>query len=394
MLAWLRPSAGAKDEVSVAAEIKGEKRTITFRPLGATPATLEYAVIATTELNRKLPLKSLGTIELPDPAGLFPAYALIPLDNATYLLGHASGLSHTNLNSFHSMTFQALAPKDRVLTAAEQRWTLPRRVRFLWTREGVERYLKSHGLTEEQALALRGAAAEEEFFKDYANPVLALHEKANVVLCVGTIDQGIHPDAGNIWITSSADAGKTWAPQTPFGWGFLPTLAVRDGEVFVVATDRVRQILIPDYMWGYWPDDWPKGAAWPVLGKLMLWRWQWGQALPQEPVVVVHEPKAVQSTLAVRDDGLLVLIYAKTEYVGSTTSLWITTSRDGAHWETPRQLTDGKFLDRDASAVFYRDALWIAFARAEGRMPSSIYLMTYDHLPPVAATARREADAP
>lgn len=396
MLFWQRPSPGARGEQPIKVIYpNGEERTETRVLPGNQPAKVEYAIIATAELQRKLPLKSpLGVMELPEPGRKSPTYSLVRLPDATasLLLGYESGLSHTLLNEFLSVTFQSLTRKDDTLSVSE-RWTLPKRVRFPWPREGVERYMKSHGLTEEQVLAQRGTASLEEYSKDYANPTLALNEKDNVLLCVGTVDQGIHPDVGNIWIVSSTDGGKTWAPQAPLGWGLMPTLAVRDGEVFVVATDRVRGTLIPDYMWGYWPDEWTKGPAWPVLGKPMLWRWRWGEVLPKEPVVAVNEPKAVQNTLVVRDDGLLVLVYAKTEYVGSTTSLWLTTSHDGIKWDTPRQLTDGKFLDRDASGIFYRGTLWIAFARTEGKLPSSIYLMKYDQLPPLVDKAGQETKA-
>ena len=329
---------------------------------------------------------------MPEPGSNFPSYSVVSTpDAASYILGYESGLSHTLLNEFQSVTLMPLTSKDNTLDVGKQ-WTLPRRVRFLWPREGVERYMKAHNLTEQQVLALRGSASKEEYSKDYANPVLAQDEKDRVLLCVGTIEQGDQPDQGNVWITSSTDAGKTWAPQTSLGWGLLPTIATHDGEVFVVATDRVRENRVPDYMWGFWPDEWTKGPAWPVMGRLMLWRWHWGKALPKKPVVVVNEPKAVQSTLTVCDNGLLVLIYAKTEFVGSTTSLWITTSQDGIKWETPRQLTDGKFLDRDASAIFYQGSLWIAFARAEGKMPSSVYLIKYDQLPPMTDKANQETN--
>ena len=383
ILCWQRPSPGEKDELPVISAITGEKTQLKSRPPGLKPATIEYITLQLDDLTHQLPITTpQGRIELPEPAGLFPDYTLALSDNGKYLIGYSSDLRYTHLNSAKSVTLMELQYIEGQVVPSVS-WTLPKRERILWSRKDIERYMKYMNCTEEQVLATHGSASDKEFTLEYNEPTIARDEKNHVSVCIGAIISGIQPDQGNIWISQSTDTGKTWTTQTPLGWGLKPTIAVRNGEMFVVATDRIREELFRDVNWGNWPDEYTARNSWPVVGRQMLWHWQFGQPYPKEPVVVINEPKAIQSYLTVRDDGLLILILTKSESMGSSTSLWITTSQDGLKWDTPSRLTDSKIIDRDVSAIWYQNALWIAFARGQARLPSSIYLMRYDKLPPV-----------
>jgi len=143
----------------------------------------------------------------------------------------------------------------------------------------------------------------------------------------------------------------------------------------------VRDTSITDITIGFWPDEWTKQSAWQPLGKLILWRWKWGEPVPSEPVVAIDDPLIIESKIAIRKDGLLTIVFSKNEISGSTTSLWFTSSWDGKHWQNPVRLTDGKFLDRDIAAIHYNDALWVSFARNKPNYKPNIYLLKYDKLP-------------
>jgi hypothetical protein len=170
-------------------------------------------------------------------------------------------------------------------------------------------------------------------------------------------------NAGSIWITNSADLVAWREPTTlAHGPGF-PSVAAHDKNVIVTFTESDHNTYL-----GVWPDEWPppfsKEAPWPWAGSLQYRlshdrgeSWDATQEVP-------GAEKVISSRCAWAPDGTVWLVYEALSGFGTTTALWLTHSRDDAKtWSKPKQITEGKRVDRDPDIIVSKDKVIVAFSR-------------------------------
>jgi hypothetical protein len=183
---------------------------------------------------------------------------------------------------------------------------------------------------------------------------------------------GEDQSAGSIWMTASED-GVHWrktvtlAPQ-----GYFTSIGASGGQVIVTYTDRSNQNL----WWDDVPRQWRgKERFWPACGPLKYRLSRDNGKSWTEPRGLVPGKDVISSRCLWSADGTIWVVYVKTvDEVG--TSLWLTCSVDGGQsWEEARQITDGKWTDRDVDIAIHEGKLIVAFARCLGPgNPNSIWI--------------------
>jgi len=183
--------------------------------------------------------------------------------------------------------------------------------------------------------------------------------------------------ANNLWVTHSKDTAKSWEARKLIGRGNYPTIAsVRNGDLLVFSTRTKRQ-----FGWqGEWPADTPKAMqeshAWPGYGTLVVQRSTNNGMTWSEASKVLESDLVIQNRVYTGPDGRLWLAYVLSDIEGRRrTSLWLMSSSDnGVSWEKPRQITDGKTLDREPDLIWHEDKLLLAFSRAGRGFNTNIWL--------------------
>jgi len=180
-----------------------------------------------------------------------------------------------------------------------------------------------------------------------------------------------------LWVTHSKDTAKSWEARKLIGRGNYPTIAsVRNGDLLVFSTRTKGQ-----FGWqGEWPADTPKAMqesrAWPGYGTLVVQRSTNNGMTWSEASKVLESDLVIQNRVYTGPDGRLWLAYVLSDIEGRRrTSLWLMSSSDnGVSWEKPRQITDGKTLDREPDLIWHEDKLLLAFSRAGRGFNTNIWL--------------------
>lgn len=248
--------------------------------------------------------------------------------------------------------------------------TVPRRERVQGDRELIQRVT---GLTDEEEItATIGRASESESSTNHT--IMAMTRHKNSLFMTGIAHD---VSSSSIYLRRSQNEGHTWSAPTIIGKGHYPDIAMRNDEVWLIVTDVTREIPFPGISLGCWPDETSSVKNhWPVMGRVRVWKWRAGEKIPADPTILVNDKKAIQASLAIRQDGTMAITYVRDVLFNGKTQLWLTTSVDGVKWSTPRPITDGTHLDRDVDTVFYHGRLIVAFARANhGRQASDIHVL-------------------
>jgi hypothetical protein len=180
-----------------------------------------------------------------------------------------------------------------------------------------------------------------------------------------------------LWYAQSTDAGAAWTAWAKLQpAAYHPQVRLQGKEAFLLAT---RKATGEDTHPRWWKDA-QDGDELLLHGDLLLWRWRPGASTPDTPSVAVSDRKVLWGSLAIREDGLLAITYVRQLDESDNTALWVTASRDGAHWSPPERATGEDRILYDLDTVFYRDELWLAYSRSESGMPPDLCIQRY-HLP-------------
>jgi hypothetical protein len=182
---------------------------------------------------------------------------------------------------------------------------------------------------------------------------------------------------GQLWVSRSDDQGKTWSkPNILENGGNHPHLfSLRDGTLCLIYTNATL---------GYqtsWPDDnypgQPNKQQWPSAKRMMF---RLSSSEGQEwsnPKEVTSFKDVVQACGTETPDGTIWVVFVRTD-VDHVTTLWLTSSRNrGQTWSSPRQLTDGKYTDREPSMVWQSGKLLIAFTRGGLGINTNVWMIYY-----------------
>lgn len=333
------------------------------------PATLCFAQLSRNNMPLKLPLEQVGgKITLQNPSQSYVPYSVTEYLDGKTLLAYQSDLR----GSLHTVgwTLTASVLDINQISTTQKTFTFPKRSLLPFKDESIRQYMEGEHLTNRQQVIDRiGTASEEELGNDYSDPSIATDGTKHRLFAIG-VDRNDRNKTDNnlnlLWKRTSRDGGISWTPYEHTNIsGYQPGVIYFNNQWYVTATKRDIGSITGDVAVGYWPEEIPNRAAWPYTGSIVLYIYDAeGKRTKDSPVTVVKDKYAIQGRLAVRDDGLFVFAYVRTDSIGAT-SLWMTTSKDSIRWSPPRLCVKSVKLLRDVDAVFYKGDLWLTYVNVD-----------------------------
>ena len=210
----------------------------------------------------------------------------------------------------------------------------------------------------------------------YYQPRLCILPGGQQWLVVGVQEEG------KVWISRSSDGGQSWSLRN-----VLPFTGAQPWITYDV--ERKRTLLfyvdskVPDAdPFPSWPDDlspthprWLQ--AWPVSGPIMVRQSTNGGVTWGKARTAVASSDAIEGQACQDSSGRLWVIYTKSSALlpRLRTELWLACSPDGGRtWLPGRQLTDGKYLDREPDVLSEGDNLVVAMSRGAPGMDTGIWV--------------------